>query len=75
MTESLPLNKFWLKYLDVKCLIDVASQRVEDVIIGKPEEILRQLISENNLTEVEESRRKLRMGREGKFYTPDSVAL
>ena len=56
-------------------MIDVASQRVEDVIIGKPEEILRQLISENNLTEVEESRRKLRMEREGKFYTPDSVAL
>lgn len=49
------LNEFWLKYSDVKHLLDVTSNTVGHMITGKPEEISRQLISENDITEVEKS--------------------
>lgn len=55
-------------------MIDAASKTLEDVIIGKPE-VSRQLISENNLIEVEGSRGELRVGRKGKLCAPDSVML
>lgn len=49
------LNEFWLKYLDVKRWLDVTSNTVEHMITGKSEEISRQLVSENDITEVEKS--------------------
>lgn len=41
MTKPLSLNTFWLRYVDVNYLIDLAGKAVEDVTTEKPEAVSR----------------------------------